>query len=173
MTIPPRACPFGASHAPAPAHPPVRRGFRPAGIGPKTGKLLDRLVGPAEGPARVVDVLFHLPHAVVDRRNQPKIAQAPVDQVVTLRARVSDHRAPPPRSRAPYKVLVEDDTGDVLLVFFLSNHAWIEKSLPLGAERWISGKLELYDGHRQMVHPDHVVDEAGFARMPLAEPVYG
>ena len=143
------------------------------GIGPKTGKLLDRLVGPADGQARVIDVLFHLPHAVVDRRNQPKIAEAPVDQVVTLRAKVSDHRAPPPRSRAPYKVLVEDDTGDVLLVFFLSNHAWIEKSLPRGAERWISGKLELYDGHRQMVHPDHVVDAAGFARMPLAEPVYG
>ena len=143
------------------------------GIGPKTGKLLDRLVGPGEGEARVIDVLFHLPHAIIDRRNQPKIAEAPIDQVVTLRAKVTDHRAPPPRSRAPYKVLVEDDTGDVLLVFFLANHGWIDKSLPLGAERWISGKLELYDGMRQMVHPDHVVDEAGFARMPLAEPVYG
>ncbi|MCX8253768.1 ATP-dependent DNA helicase RecG [Beijerinckiaceae bacterium RH AL1] len=143
------------------------------GIGPKTGKLLDRLVGPGDGEARVIDVLFHLPHSIIDRRNQPKIAEAPLDQVVTLRARVTDHRAPPPRSRAPYKVLVEDDTGDVLLVFFLANHGWIEKSLPIGAERWISGKLELWDGHRQMVHPDHVVDEAGFARMPLAEPVYG
>ena len=81
--------------------------------------------------------------------------------------------APPPRSKAPYKVLVEDASGDVLLVFFLSNHAWIEKSLPLGAERWISGKLELYDGHRQMVHPDKVLDADGFASMPLTEPVYG
>ena len=38
---------------------------------------------------------------------------------------------------------LEDDTGDAELVFFLANHAWIEKSLPLGAKRWISGKLEL------------------------------
>ena len=143
------------------------------GIGPKTGKLLDRLLGPAEGDARVIDVLFHLPHAVVDRRNQPPIAEAPLDQIVTLKAKVVDRRVPPPRSRAPYKVLIEDATGDVLLVFFLANHAWIEKSLPLGAERWVSGKLELYDGHRQMVHPDRVVDEAGFAAMPLTEPVYG
>ncbi len=144
------------------------------GIGPKTGKLLDRLLGPGQGePARVIDVLFHLPNSVVDRRNQPPIAEAPLDQVVTLRATVAEHRAPPPRSRAPYKVLLEDATGDVLLVFFLANHGWIEKSLPIGAERWVSGKLELYDGYRQMVHPDHVVDEAGFARMPLAEPVYG
>ncbi len=143
------------------------------GIGPKTGKLLDRLLGPAGGEARVIDVLFHLPTSTIDRRNQPPIAEAPYDQVVTIRAKVTDHRAPPPRSKAPYKVLIEDATGDVLLVFFLSNHAWIEKSLPLGAERWVSGKLELYDGHRQMVHPDKVVDEAGFAAMPLCEPVYG
>jgi ATP-dependent DNA helicase RecG len=143
------------------------------GIGPKTGALLDRLLGPTSGPARILDVLFHLPHSVIDRRQQPPIAEAPIDVVVTLKARVTDHRAPPPRSKAPYRVLVEDDTGDVLLVFFLSNHAWIEKSLPLGAERWISGKLELYDGHRQMVHPDHVVDAEGFAKMALTEPVYG
>ncbi len=143
------------------------------GIGPKTGKLIDRLVGPDGGGARVIDVLFHLPHAVVDRRRQPPIAEAPVDQIVTLRGKIVDRRAPPPRSRAPYKVLIEDDTGDVMLVFFLANHAWIEKSLPLGAERWVSGRLEIYDGHRQMVHPDHVVDEAGFAAMPMTEPVYG
>ena len=143
------------------------------GVGPKTGAHLDRLLGPGNGPAKIVDVLFHLPHAVIDRRNQPPIAEAPIDVVVTLRATVTDHRPPPPRSRAPYRVLVEDATGDVLLIFFLSNHVWIEKSLPLGAERWISGKLELYDGHRQMVHPDHVVDAEGFSRMPLNEPVYG
>ena len=77
------------------------------GIGPKTGKLLDRLLGPqiaqGAGEARVIDVLFHLPHSVVDRRNQPPIAEAPVDQIVTLRGKVTDRRAPPPRSRAPYK----------------------------------------------------------------------
>ncbi len=147
------------------------------GIGPKTGKLLDRLLGQptaqGAGEARVIDVLFHLPTSVIDRRNQPAVADAPIDAVVTLKVKVADRRPPPPRSRAPYRVLVEDATGDVLLIFFLSNHAWIEKSLPLGAERWISGKLELWNGHRQMVHPDRVLDEAGFAAMPLTEPVYG
>lgn len=143
------------------------------GIGPKTGKLLDRLLAPAGSEARVIDVLFHLPVSAIDRRNQPPIVEAPYDQVVTIKAKVTEHRAPPPRSKAPYKVLIEDETGDVLLVFFLSNHAWIEKSLPLRAERWVSGKLELYDGHRQMVHPDKVMDAASFAAMPLTEPVYG
>ena len=70
-------------------------------------------------------------------------------------------------------MLVEDDTGDVELVFFLTNLDWIEKRLPLGATRWVSGKLELWDGHLQMVHPDRVMDEDELARMPRVEPVYG
>jgi ATP-dependent DNA helicase RecG len=151
--------------------------FAPAaslpGIGPKIGKLLDRLLVDGTGTARIINLLFHLPNATVDRRNRPKIADAPLDQIVLIEARVVAHQPPPPRSKAPYKVLVEDETGDVLLVFFLANPQWIERSLPLDAKRWISGRLELWDGHRQMVHPDRVLDEAGLARLPPVEPVYG
>jgi ATP-dependent DNA helicase RecG len=142
------------------------------GIGPKNAKLLDRLLTDGSKSARVIDLLFHLPFTAIDRRNRPKIIDAPLDTIVTLEARVAEHRPPPSRSKAPYKVLVEDDTGDVLLVFFLANHAWIEKSLPLGTTRWISGKLELWDGHHQMVHPDRVLDAEGFAKMAAVEPVY-
>ena len=151
--------------------------FSPAralpGVGEKTGKLFDRLLGPTGAEARVLDVLFHLPHSSIDRRSRPKIRDAEIDQVVTIEATVAEHRPPPPRSRAPYRVLVEDETGDLLLVFFLANHQWIEKMLPLGARRWISGKLELWEGHRQMVHPDRVLDEAGLRKLPAVEPVYG
>jgi ATP-dependent DNA helicase RecG len=143
-----------------------------AGVGPKIAKQLDKLLGTGAG-ARVIDLVFHLPASTIDRRHRAKIAEAPRDQIVLIEAEVIEHRAPPPRSRAPYKVLVEDETGDILLVFFLANHAWIEKALPVGARRFISGKLELWDGHLQMVHPDRVVDAEGLAQMPLVEPVYG
>jgi ATP-dependent DNA helicase RecG len=36
----------------------------------------------------------------------------------------------------------------------------------------VSGTATLYDGHLQMVHPDRVVDEAGFAALPLIDPIY-
>jgi ATP-dependent DNA helicase RecG len=151
--------------------------FAPAatlpGVGPKIGKLLDRLLD-RPGGARVVDVLFHLPYATLDRRARPKIRDAAFDALATLEVRVAEHRPPPnARSKAPFKVLVEDDTGDVELVFFLANHDWIRKSLPLGATRWISGKVELWDGHLQMVHPDRVMDADALAKMPTVEPVYG
>ena len=135
------------------------------GIGPKTGKLFERLF---TGEPRVVDLLFHLPHKTIDRSNRPRIKDAPRDEIVTLEVRVAEHRPPAnARSKAPYRVLVEDETGDVLLVFFLANHGWIEKSLPLGAKRWVSGRLELWDGHLQMVHPDRVLDEEGHANKKL------
>jgi ATP-dependent DNA helicase RecG len=151
--------------------------FAPAatlpGVGPKIAKLLDRLLDrPAD--ARVIDVLFHLPYATLDRRARPKIRDAAWDAIATLEVRVAEHRPPPNvRSKAPYKVLVEDETGDVELVFFLANHDWIRKMLPLGATRWVSGKLEMWDGHLQMVHPDRVMDADALAKMPSVEPVYG
>jgi ATP-dependent DNA helicase RecG len=150
--------------------------FAPAGalpgIGPKNAKLFDRLLDKAQG-ARVVDVLFHLPQATIDRRARPKIRDAVAGAIVTIEARVTEHREPHARSRAPFRVLVEDDTGDVELVFFLANHEWVRSRLPVGATRWISGKLELWDGRRQMVHPDRVMNAEELDRLPSVEPVYG
>jgi ATP-dependent DNA helicase RecG len=144
------------------------------GVGPKTAKLLDRLLAKPGEEARVVDLLFHLPINIIDRRARPKIAEAPLDTMVVLKVRVTEHRKPQGRySKAPYKVLVEDETGDVELVFFLANPEWIERSLPIGATRWVSGRLELYDGRRQMAHPDRVLDEAGIAKLPAVEAVHG
>ena len=45
-------------------------------IGPKSVKLFDRLLDRAQG-ARVVDVLFHLPHSTLDRRLRPKSRSGP------------------------------------------------------------------------------------------------
>jgi ATP-dependent DNA helicase RecG len=145
------------------------------GVGPKTSKLFDKaLEHPHGGEARVGDLLFHLPRSGVDRRERPTIMDAPRDQIVLLEVTVIEHRPPGGRNtRAPYRVVVADDTGEIALVFFLANHQWVERTLPLGARRWVSGKLELWDGHLQMVHPDKVLDEAALAKLPPVEPVYG
>src|SRR5271155_1612520 len=149
--------------------------FAPAGtlpgVGPKNAKLFDKLLGRPQG-GRVLDVLFHLPYAALDRRARPKIRDAARDAIATIEVRVVEHR-PPARAKGPFKVLVEDETGDVELVFFLAHVEWIKSRLPVGATRWVSGKLEMWDGHLQMVHPDRVMDEFALSKMPLVEPVYG
>ncbi|HEV2559356.1 MAG TPA: ATP-dependent DNA helicase RecG [Microvirga sp.] len=151
--------------------------FAPAatlpGVGPKIAPLLDRLLGEPGRPARVVDLLFHLPSGGVSRELKGSIADAPVGEPVTLAVTVTAHRPPPPGRRAPYRVLVEDETGDVTLAFFNAQRPRMEKLLPVGARRFVSGKIELWDGTRQMVHPDRILDERAAADLPAVEVVYG
>lgn len=142
------------------------------GVGPKQDKLFQYLLD-RSGTPRLVDMLFHLPAKVVDRRAQPKVRDAVPGEVATLKVTVDRHRpAPPNRPRVPYLVHASDETGDVVLTWFRGQRDWLEKQLPVGATRYVSGLVQMYDGTAQIVHPDHIVDEAGFAKLPLIEPVY-
>jgi ATP-dependent DNA helicase RecG len=144
------------------------------GIGPKLAPLYDRLLGEADRPARVLDLVFHLPQSGIDRRTSGAIIEAPTGETATFAARVVEHRpAPPGKGRTPYRVLVEDETSDVSLVFFKADPGRIRQMLPVGEIRFVSGKIEMWDGRRQIVHPDRVLDLASFQRMPSVEPVYG
>jgi ATP-dependent DNA helicase RecG len=144
------------------------------GVGPKLAILYDKLLGEPDRPARVLDLLFHVPQTGIDRRSSGTIIEAPVGEVATFAARVVEHRPPPPgKSRAPYRVVVEDDSGDVSLVFFKADPGRMKNMLPVGELRYISGKIELWEGRRQMVHPDRVMDQRAFLAMPNVEPVYG
>ncbi|MBV9262608.1 MAG: ATP-dependent DNA helicase RecG, partial [Pseudolabrys sp.] len=142
-----------------------------SGIGPKLETLYSHLLG--HEPPRVVDLLLHLPSGAIDRRARPKLRDVQAGQVVTLAITIEKHRpAPSHRSRAPYRVLASDDTGDITLTFFNARRDYLEKLLPVGHLRYVSGTAEFYDGMLQMVHPDRVVDETGFASLPLVEPTY-
>ncbi|MGB8578146.1 MAG: ATP-dependent DNA helicase RecG, partial [Pseudolabrys sp.] len=141
------------------------------GVGPKLEKLYARLLD-REAP-RVVDLLFHLPSGAIDRRARPKLCDVQSGQVITVAVTVDKHRpSPPHRSRAPYRIYTHDDTGDLTLTYFNARKDYLEKLLPVGEMRYVSGTVEFYDSMMQMVHPDRVVDEAGFAALPLVEPVY-
>ena len=142
------------------------------GVGPKLEKLYARLLD-REAP-RVVDLLLHLPAGVIDRRARPKLNEVQPGQLITVAVRVDEHRpAPRHRPRAPYRILTSDDTGQTLtLTYFNARQDYLQKLLPEGETRYVSGTAEFYDGMLQMVHPDRVVDEQGFANLPLVEPVY-
>ena len=144
-----------------------------AGIGPKQQKLYQHLLGRGEAPARVVDLLFHLPSGTIDRRARPKLRDVTAGQVVTLAVRIDRHRPPSPRrARAPYMIYASDDTGDIVLTYFNARKDYLDKLLPVGALRYVSGTAAMYDGMLQMVHPDRVVSETDLAKLPLVEPVY-
>src|SRR5271154_118285 len=143
-----------------------------AGVGPKQDKLFRYLLGRDETP-RLVDLLLHLPVRVIDRRARPKIRDAVPGTIVTLEVTVDRHRpAPGGRSRAPHLVYASDETGDVVLTYFRAQPGYVEKLLPVGAKRFVSGTLQMFDGVPQIVHPDRVVDEKAFAMLSGIDPVY-
>src|SRR3954469_7543457 len=142
-----------------------------SGVGPKLAKLFARLLD-RETP-RVIDLLFHLPSGTIDRRARPKLRDVVPDTIATVLVTIDDHRPPPPnRPRAPYQVYASDETGTITLTFFNARRDYLDKLLPVGERRYLSGTTAFYDGMLQMVHPDHVVAEADVAKLPLVQPVY-
>ena len=142
------------------------------GVGPKQDRLLRYLLDREQTP-RLVDLLLHLPASVIDRRARPKIRDAVPGTVVTLEVTVDRHRPTPARNpRAPHLVYASDETGDVVLTYFRAQSGYVEKLLPVGSKRYVSGTAQMYDGTLQLTHPDRVVDEAGFAKLSGIDPVY-
>jgi ATP-dependent DNA helicase RecG len=136
------------------------------GIGARMGDLIEKLAGP-----HVVDLVWHLPSDVIDRRHAPKIADAEPDTIATMTVRVTKHYAPH-NKRQPYKITVMDDTGAMSLVFFRGRADYLNKVLPENETRVISGKLERFGDGLQMTHPDHIVTEDEAETVRRVEPVY-
>ena len=146
------------------------------GVGPRIEGLLNRLVAPRHqgAHARTVDLLWHLPVGLVDRALIPRIADATVGELATLDVTVTEHRPGGSRrnSRAPYRVLVEDESGALELTYFRADHSFLKRLLPVDSKRIISGRIESYDGSLQMPHPDHVAAADGPDTLPPIEPIY-
>jgi ATP-dependent DNA helicase RecG len=146
-----------------------------AGIGPRMELLLRKALRlpPGVSEPRVIDLLWHTPAGVIDRRASPTVAAAVPGTIATLTVRVLKHRpAPRGNARAPYKVACEDDTGPIDLVFFHAERSFIDRQLPVGSVRTVSGRIESYNDRKQMAHPDYILSPEARADLPLLEPVY-
>lgn len=136
------------------------------GVGPKTAQSLAQI--DLETPR---DVLFSLPYSVVDRRRRSSIQGAELPTVLTVEVTIGRHR--PARNRGgAYRIHVTDAEVEFQLVFFHGRSRYLEAQLPEGSRRVVSGKVELFDGIAQMVHPDHMLPLAEADEIPEYEPVY-
>ena len=133
------------------------------GVGPNIADALARLLvnnrtadlGERTTPT-LRDLLFHLPTGVIDRTRLTPIAQLQAGSYATIEALVTEHAAPPPRRRAPYRVSVEDASGSALLVFYNVKGDYLTKQLPVGERCLISGMVEMRDGIASIAHPDNI-----------------
>lgn len=119
------------------------------GIGPKKTELLSRLK-----IHTIEDLLYFFPRKYEDRTRVWTIMEAPFDRDVLICGRVVSKKLPgnPYLKKAPMRVVVEDNTGAVELVFF--NARYIAGQFQVGEEYTLFGKITLNKGKRQMAHPE-------------------
>lgn len=134
------------------------------GVGPRILPLVQKVAGPL-----VRDLVFLSPSGVIVRR--PMEAATAVDGEVGIFEIVIDRLFVPSRPGAPLKVRASDATGFVHLVWFGGSPQHIDRLLPRGETRLVSGKVERFNGEVQIVHPDIVTPDKA-ADIPASEPVY-
>ncbi len=134
------------------------------GVGPRILPLVQKVAGPL-----VRDLVFLSPSGVILRR--PMQAATAVDGEVGIFEIVIDRLFVPSRPGAPLKVRASDPTGFVHLVWFGGSPQHIDRLLPRGETRLVSGKVERFNGEVQIVHPDIVTPDKA-ADIPASEPVY-
>lgn len=136
------------------------------GVGPKAAKAFENL-----GVTRPKDLLYLLPHSGVDRALRQSVREVVPPATLTVEVEIGQH-VPPRRKGGPYRVHVRDARVEFLLVYFHARAEALARLLPTGQRRLVSGKVELFDGMAQMVHPDHVLRVEEAKEIPAYEPVY-
>ncbi|AWB48695.1 ATP-dependent DNA helicase RecG [Gemmobacter aquarius] len=136
------------------------------GVGPKIARAFAGL-----GVERPKDLLFLLPHSAIDRARKASVRDVIPPCTVTVEVEVGLHIPPRTKGR-PYRIMVRDAALEFQLVFFHARADYLTKLLPTGQRRLVSGRVELFDGIAQMVHPDHVLRPEEAGELPAFEPVY-
>ncbi|WP_332653242.1 ATP-dependent DNA helicase RecG [Brevundimonas sp.] len=134
------------------------------GVGPKVLPLVQKLAGPL-----VRDLLFLSPSGLIVRR--PMTSTTAVEGQIGLFEVIVDRLIVPGKPGAPIKVRASDAEGFVHLIWFGGSAQHIDRLLPKGERRLVSGKVERFNNEVQIVHPD-IFTPAQAADIAAVEPVY-
>ncbi|MCR6643364.1 MAG: ATP-dependent DNA helicase RecG [Terricaulis sp.] len=157
--------------APAPAPAPAAAALLAPARAPKGArKETMALIGKVAGGDLVRDLVLLAPHNAIDRRKRVPIGETEDGEIVTIEAEVDAHL--PAYRKLPYRIRLRDESGFLTVAYFRPNEEMLKRMWPEGQTRLISGKVTIYDGMRQMLHPDYVVDPAKGEAPPPVEPVY-
>ena len=120
-------------------------------VGDRTTKVLQDLFG----YTTVGDLLHHYPRRYLVRGELSNIAELNEGDEVTILAEVysATSRRLHARKGNILEVIVTDGSAKLSLTFF--NQAWREKDLKVGKQGLFAGKVGVFNGKRQLAHPDY------------------
>lgn len=103
----------------------------------------------------VGDLMRHYPRRYLVRGELSDISELVEGDEVTILAEVLSSTNRPLRGRkgSIFEVVVTDGTDKLSLTFF--NQAWREKELKAGRQGLFAGKVGVFNGKKQLAHPDY------------------
>jgi len=122
-----------------------------SGVGSKTKKLLKK-----KNIEKISDLLWNFPKDYTDRSNLLTLDKLEVGKITTIKVKVIKYNFPRIRN-LPSKVICEDSTGKIDIIFFNSREGYIKKILPLNTVVVISGKVNYFRKKYQITNPAYVV----------------
>ncbi|MDQ5985650.1 MAG: ATP-dependent DNA helicase RecG [Syntrophus sp. SKADARSKE-3] len=140
------------------------------GVGPKISGILER-----KNIHAIEDILYFLPRRYEDRRHVKTIAAAVPGIRETLVGRIIDSRLQQYRHKKVFELTIGDSTGFITATWFKGNPMYMKNVFKKGQEIILTGELRLFNGGKNMIHPDYeVLDEQDDASLHFKRivPIY-
>ena len=120
------------------------------GVGPQLSKYLKK-----KKIEKVKDIILNLPYSETDRSKLYKLNELEIGKIQTIKVIVKKLNFPRIRN-LPNKIICEDETGKIDIVYFNSREGYLRRIFPLNEWIIISGKINYFNKNYQITNPDYV-----------------
>jgi len=120
------------------------------GVGTQLSKYLKK-----KRIEKIKDVILNLPYSETDRSKIYKLKDLEIGKIQTVKIQVKKLNFPRIRN-LPNKVICEDETGKIEIVYFNSREGYLRKLFPLNKFVVVSGKVNYFNKKYQITNPDYV-----------------
>jgi len=120
------------------------------GVGPQLSKYLKK-----KKIEKIKDIIFDLPYSEIDRSKLFKLNELEVGKIQSIKVLVKKLNFPRIRN-LPNKIICEDETGKIDIIYFNSREGYLRKLFPINNWVVISGKVNYFNKSYQITNPAYV-----------------
>ena len=120
------------------------------GVGAQLSKYLKK-----KKIEKIKDIILNLPYSETDRSQIYNLNELEVGKIQSIKVIVKKLNFPRIRN-LPNKIICEDNTGKIEIVYFNSREGYLRKLFPLNQWVIISGKINYFNKKYQITNPDYV-----------------
>ena len=120
------------------------------GVGAQLSKYLKR-----KRIEKIKDIILNLPYSETDRSKIVKLNELEIGKIQSIKVKVKKLNFPRIRN-LPNKIICEDETGKIDIVYFNSREGYLRKLFPIDEWIIISGKINFFNKRYQVTNPEYV-----------------